>query len=131
MEKEYDTQKAQVGFNAKRVSLGNKLAGLKQERKTIGQSIYTLEKEMPSLKGTHAIARADTLLREKRGREKEIEIMMTKVEKDREGMSLTDFMGDAGAKVDTSKMKRSEMSDQEKVTFIASNGMDEYKGLNY
>ncbi len=129
-EDRYDVARAQTGYQNKKLSLSNKMDKLKRERKQLGASIHSLEKEMPSLKGAFAIERAGKILRTNRSKVKEIETLLDAVSGEYENLQISSFMGSAEP-AENRNLKRSEMDDTEKLSFISQNGMDRYKNLNY
>ena len=130
----YSILNATKSFNSATSELEAKERELGQERKMLGASIYALEADLKNVKGVVARLSMEKILSDKKKQVKEIEASLDSCIKEREGMSITDFMGEgsrAPRKIDPSSLRRSTMSDAEKVQFIASSSMGEYLKLQY
>ena len=65
---------------------------------------------------------------------KEVEINLDMTIAEHKGMNISDFLGDGSRTVkpiDVSNLRRSTMTDAQKVQLISKEGMDYYKKLQY
>ena len=133
-EHKYDVLKATKSFNSATAEFENKERELGRERKELGASIHGLEAELKNVKGEYSKAIMQEILAEKRTQVKEVEVNLDMTIAERNGMNISDFLGDGSRTVkpiDVSNLRRSTMTDAQKVKLISKEGMDYYKKLQY
>ena len=133
-EHKYDVLKATKSFNNATAEFENKERELGAERKALGSSIHGLEAELKNVKGEYSKVRIQEILTDKRTQVKEAEINLDMTIAERNGMNISDFLGDGSRTpkpVDVSNLRRSTMNDAQKVQIISKEGMDFYKKLQW
>ncbi len=125
----YSVASATEQLDTARTNIGNELAGLKRDRQKIGQSIFDLQESTKTMTGKFAKARSEELLQTNRDRMKDVEKSMSKLEADREALTVSSFLGDS--QPPDKKLRRSQMDDKAKLDFIKQHNMSEYKSLQY